>query len=185
MECTIASSGRERNAILRQRYDVFVEEFHFFAPNADGKRMECDSYDDHALLFGVWENETLIASCRLILPDKVFALPTLAAMVIDSEPFRNNQPTAEISRITVASHHRTFKKTIKVLQSMQQEIYRVSAERGIVEWIGAVEPAFLRLLHHARLPYRTIGPLQFHIGAERYPVSLSAQDYTASLKGYK
>lgn len=182
MQCKIASNETEQSAILRQRYDVFVEEFNFFTPGEDGQRIEYDPYDEHALLFGVWEQDLLIASCRLILPNNPLGLPTLNTMLIDTEKLQDIQQTAEISRITVASDQRAFRKTIKVLQTMQKEINRVSADYGITQWIGAVGTRFLRLLNQSRLPYRSIGPLQFHVGTERYPILLRLQDYTSALK---
>ena len=181
MECKIASTEIEKTAILRQRYDIFVKEFNFFVPREDGQRIEYDKYDDYALLLGVWEKGDLIASCRLVLPNTILGLPTLNAMTIDSDKLQSDQLTAEISRITVASNHRMFKKTIKVLQTMQKEIDRISANRGIIQCIGAVEPSFLRLLNCSRLPYSPIGPLQYLIGAERYPVVLLAKNHTTSL----
>lgn len=181
MECKIASTETERSDVLRQRYDVFVEEFHFLAPREDGQKIEYDPYDDHALWVGVWEEGTLIASCRLILPNKALGLPTLKDMTIDPSKLPE-RPTAEISRITVANGHRTFKKTVKVLQAMQKEIASVSSKHGVSQWVGAVEPGFLRLLNFSHLPYSPIGPLQYRIGTERYPVMLTADDYSASLK---
>ncbi|MFZ3051769.1 MAG: GNAT family N-acetyltransferase [Sulfuricurvum sp.] len=182
MKCSIATTEIERTAILRQRYDIFVEEFNFFTSREDGKPIEYDAYDDHALLFGVWEKDTLIASCRLVLPNDLLGLPTLNNMKIDSEKIQDDQPTAEISRITVAPSYRAFKKTIKILQTMQEAIDRTSTDHGITQLIGAVEPSFLRLLNCSSLPYRPIGPIQYLIGAERYPVILRAQEYTISLK---
>lgn len=184
MKCKIASTETERTAILRQRYDIFVEEFNFFAPKDDGQRIESDKYDDYSLLLGVWEKDTLIASCRFVLPNSMLGLPTLNSMIIDSQMLRDDQLTAEISRITVASDHRMFKKTIKVLQTMQEEIDRISGNYGITQCIGAVEPSFLRLLNCSRLPYSPIGPLQYLIGAERYPVILTALNRTTSMKEY-
>lgn len=172
----------ERTAILRQRYDVFVEEFNFLAPRNDGQRIESDKYDEHSLLLGVWENDMLIASCRLVLPNNPQGLPTLNAMMIDSQMVRDDQPVCEISRITVAADCRKFKKTIKVLKTMQEEINRISGNHGITQCIGAIEPSFLRLLHCANLPYKPIGPLQQHIGPDRYPVILTTEDYHASLR---
>lgn len=182
VKCTIASTEMERTAILQQRHDIFVEEFNFFTPREDGQRIEYDKYDDHALLLGVWENDTLIASCRLLFPNSTLALPTLKSMKIDSEKFQRESPTAEISRITVSKGHRAFKKTTKVLQSMQKEINRISANHGIVQLIGAVEPSFLRLLNCSGLPYIPIGPLQYLIGADRYPVMLCSLEYTTPIK---
>lgn len=178
----MSSIKTEQIAILQQRYDIFVEEFHFFVPKEDGQRVEYDQHDEYALLFAVWENDTLIASCRLILPNNALGLPTLNSMTIDSIKFQRDQPTAEISRIAVASAHRTFKKTIKILQVMQNEIHRVSLDYGIVQFVGAIEPAFLRLLNCSGLPYTPIGPLQYLIGAKRYPVMLSTLEYTTSIK---
>jgi N-acyl-L-homoserine lactone synthetase len=83
---------------------------------------------------------------------------------------------AEISRITVSSEHRTFKKTTKILQTMQEELCRFAVDSGIQQLIGAVEPAFLRLLNCAMLAYKPFGPLQYHIGAKRYPVFFSVQN---------
>lgn len=182
MECKIASTASEQKAILQQRYDIFVEEFNFLAPREDGKRIESDEYDEHSLLFGVWKKNGLIASCRLILPSYTLGLPTLNCMTIDSTAFRKDESTAEISRILVASEHRIFKKTIKILQTMQKEINRVSSEYGIVQIIGAVEPSFLRLLNYSKLPYQPIGPLQNHIGPDRYPIILKIKDHIISMK---
>ncbi|MFH0710027.1 MAG: hypothetical protein V2A75_07470 [Pseudomonadota bacterium] len=57
MKCSMASTASEQTAILRQRYDIFVEEFNFLAPREDGQRIEYDEYDKHSLLFGVWEDK--------------------------------------------------------------------------------------------------------------------------------
>lgn len=182
VECRIASNETEQTAILQQRYTIFVEEFSFLPPQKDGKHIEYDKYDSDALLFGVWEKDDLIASCRLILPSMRLGLPTLRTMAIDSDKFANDLPTAEISRILVASKHRIFRKTIKIFQTMQQEINRISSEHGIVQVIGAVEPSLLRLLNCARLAYQPIGPLQRHIGPDRYPIILKLQDPISPLK---
>lgn len=182
MECRIASTEIEKLAILKQRHDVFIEEFNFFTPKIDTQGIESDKYDKYALLIGVWEEELLIASCRLILPDNPLGLPTLTSMEIDSKKFQLSQVTAEISRITIASTQRVFKKTIRILQMMQKEINKVSIDYKITQWVGAVGPTFLRLLNQSRLPYQPIGPLQLHIGTERYPIILTLKDYTSTLK---
>jgi len=182
MECKTALTEIQRAAILRQRYDIFVKEFHFLPPREDAQPIESDKYDEYSLLLGVWEDDDLIASCRFILPNKSLGLPTLNTMVIDSNRPQHDLSTAEISRITVASNHRAFKKTIKVLQVMQKEIDRISSDHGITQCIGAIEAPFLKLLHYANLPYKPIGPLQYHIGSERYPVILTTNDYHTALK---
>jgi len=178
VNCSMASTANEQTAILRQRYEIFVEEFNFFASREDGQRIEYDAYDEYSLLFGVWEDKSLIASCRLVLPNSTLGLPTLKAMVIDAKKIQTNQPTAEISRITIAPEHRVFRKTIKILQTMQEEINRISSEYGIKQFIGAVEPSFLRLLNCSKLTYQPMGPLQYLIGAERYPVILTHKNFT-------
>ena len=178
VKCSVASTEMERTAILRQRYDIFVKEFGYFLPKEEDDRLEYDSYDTHSLLFGVWEDGSLIASCRLVLPNSSLGLPTLKAMVIDAKKIQCDQPTAEISRITIAPEHRVFRKTIKILQTMQEEINRVASEYGIEQFIGAVEPSFLRLLNCSKLSYQPIGPLQYLIGAERYPVILTHKNFT-------
>lgn len=173
LECKTAFTEEERHAILHQRYSIFVDEFKFFAPRDDGKEIEYDHYDEYSLLLGVWNEDILVGSCRLVLPNKTVGLPTLNVMRIDSEKLVHNERTAEISRITVAATYRTFKKTIEVLQIMQHKINQIASEHNILQLIGAVEPSFLRLLNYASLPYRPIGPIQYLIGAERLPVLLT------------
>lgn len=182
MECRVSLTKREKLMILQQRYNIFVDEFHFFAPREDGKKVEYDHYDEHALLLGVWEGSELIASCRLVLPNTLLGLPTSNNLIVDSKKFQKDTLTAEISRITVTANHRTFKKTIVILQVMQKTIDQISNDYGISQLIGAVEPSFLRLLNCSKLPYVPIGPLQYLIGAERYPVMLSTLESTPSLK---
>ena len=168
--------------ILRQRYDVFVNELSFFAPSDHIQQLEYDQYDDCALLLGVWEDNELIASCRLVLPNDTVGLPTLNTLKFDSKKLRSDQPTAEISRITVAFNHRGFKKTIKIFKTMRTEIDRISVDHGIIQYVGAVEASFLKLLAYANLPFKPIGPLQHHTGPDRYPVVFSNYDYLTALK---
>lgn len=176
LECKTAFTEKERHAILHQRYSIFVDEFKFFAPRDDGKEIEYDRYDEYSLLLGVWNEDVLVGSCRLVLPNDTIGLPTLNVMLIDSEKLVQNERTAEISRITVAAAYRTFKKTIEVLQIMQHKIDQIASDHNILQLIGAVEPSFLRLLNYASLPYRAIGPIQYLIGAERLPVLLTLKE---------
>lgn len=178
LECKTAFTEEERYAILHQRYSIFVDEFKFFAPREDGQEIEYDRYDDYSLLLGVWKKDVLIASCRLVLPNDTVGLPTLNVMRIDSDKIIQTERTAEISRITVAAAYRTFKKTIKVLQIMQQKIDQIASDDNIFQLIGAVEPSFLRLLNYASLPYKAIGPLQYLIGAERLPVHMILKEHS-------
>jgi N-acyl-L-homoserine lactone synthetase len=119
----------------------------------------------------------------MVLPDSPLGLPTLNTMKVDPKKIRKDLLTAEISRICVASDHRGFRKTIRILQMMQKELCRVSSETGIEQLIGAVEPAFLHLLHRSALPYRPFGPLQYRIGAERYPVVFRIGECGTAEKG--
>lgn len=184
MHCKMALNDAERNLIFEQRYVIFVEEFHFFAPRSDGRKIECDNYDDYSALFGVWEKNVLLASCRLVLPYSPLGLPTLNSMRVDRDAMDHTLSRAEISRITVFSEHRTFKKTTKILQTMQEELCRFAVDSRIQQFIGAVEPAFLRLLNCAMLAYKPFGPLQYHIGAERYPVFFSVHDCNSDAQEY-
>lgn len=184
MECRQASTEADRLAILRQRYDIFVEEYNFLLPNENGKRIESDEYDEYSLLFGVWEQESLIASCRLVLPGSPLGFPTLNTMSVEPGIIQDSFSTAEISRITIASDHRLFKKSINILQVMQEELCRFASDSGIQQLIGVVEPSFLRLLNCSSLPYHPFGPLQQHIGAKRYPVILSVQECSTSAQEY-
>lgn len=172
MECRVAVTQADQIAILHQRYDVFVEEFHYLTPKEDNKQLEYDSYDERSLLFGVWEDEELIASCRLIFADNLFDLPTCNSLIIDSEQLQKERPTAEISRILIAHDHRVLNQTLKILHTLQEEINKVASQHSIEQLIGVVEPSFLHLLNYAHLPYIPIGPLQHHIGPDRYPVML-------------
>lgn len=174
--CRTASTQEEHEAIFRQRHEVFVEEFNFLAPREDGVPIESDHYDDHSVFLGVWEEEDLIASCRLIFENNDFILPTLSKVFIDSPLFEADAKTAEISRMTIASRHRSFKKSIQIFTIMQQELDRVSAVHNVSQLIAVVEPTFLHLIHRARLPYQSIGPLQSHIGTDRCPIILKLQD---------
>lgn len=182
MECRKTSTEAEQLAILRQRYNIFVEEYHFFASKDSSDRIEYDEYDNHAVLFGVWEEQELLASCRLVLPESPLGLPTSNALHIDPEKFRKDRHTAEISRVAIAPQHRQLKKSIKILQSLRQEMIQVSTSYGITQWIGSVEPSFMHLLNLSHLHFRPIGPLQNHIGLDRYPVVLSVEDCITSLK---
>lgn len=184
IEGRIALTESERMAILRQRFDIFVEEFNFLPPREDGQRIESDQYDEYSLLLGVWEGDELIGSCRLVLPNNPLGFPALNTLVIDSTKLPADQLTGEVSRITVAAGHRTFKKSVLAIQAMQREIHRYSAVHGITQWVGAVEPSFMRLINCASVPCNPIGPLQHHIGPDRYPVIMPIRNDAGYLKGF-
>jgi N-acyl-L-homoserine lactone synthetase len=179
MTCRAASTQEEREAILRQRHDVFVEELEFFAPREKGIPIESDDYDDHSVFLGVWEDNELLASCRLIFEHDSFVLPTLNAILIDSPLYEAHAKTAEISRLTIASPYRSFKKSIQIFKVMQEELDRVSVDHEINQLIASVEPTFLHLINRARLPYQSIGPLQHYIKFDRYPIILKLRDRIA------
>lgn len=184
MECRVAATETEKTAILEQRYAIYIEEYGFFPKREDNIRIETDRYDEYSLFFGVWEGAELIASCRLILPNTPFGLPTKTSMTITDISF-DDSFTAEISRIMVSASNRSFRKTRRILQSMQEAIQKFSSEHGITLWIGCIEPSFLHLLNHSNLPYHPIGPLQYNNKADRYPVALDAKEYLDSLRGQR
>lgn len=174
--CRTASTKDELDAILQQRYEVFVEELDFFTPPEENVPIEYDEYDDHSVFLGVWEENKLLASCRLIFEHDSFVLPTLSAVSINSPLYEPDAKTAEISRLTIASPYRTFKKSIQIFTVMQQELDRVSAVHNVSQLIASVEPTFLHLINRAHLPYQSIGPLQHYIKFDRYPIILKLQD---------
>jgi N-acyl-L-homoserine lactone synthetase len=176
VKCTLACEEGEQKLILEQRYAIFVKEFNFFTPMRETHNIERDQYDAYSALFGVWEKNSLVASCRLILPHSPLGLPTLKTMEIDLCKIDHSLTSAEISRISVSAEHRTLEKTTKILQIMQKELCRFALIKGIEQFIGAVEPAFLRLLKCSMLAYQPFGPLQYHIGAKRYPVFYLVQN---------
>jgi len=174
--CRTASTKDDLDTILQQRYEVFVEELDFFTPPEKDTPLEYDQYDNHSLFLGVWEDSKLLASCRLIFEHDSFILPTLNAVFIDSPLYEANAKTAEISRLTIASPYRTFKKSIQIFKVMQEELDRVSVDHEINQLIASVEPTFLHLINRARLPYQSIGPLQHYIKFDRYPIILKLRD---------
>lgn len=183
MNCHVARNENERNEILRQRYDIFVKKFGYLPSSHTSEQIEIDEYDPYSLLFGIWDENLLLGSFRLVLPNAEKGLPTLNNMEIDPTFQSDLSHTAEISRIIAATDSQSVRRSIDILKLMQSEIYTVSCQHGITSWIGSIEPAFLRLLHFAKLNYITMGPLQHYIKVDRYPVILTAEAYLSSYRG--
>ena len=182
--CRTASTKDELDAILQQRYEVFVEELDFFTPPNENIPLEHDCYDDHSVFLGVWEDNELLASCRLIFGNDAVTLPTVDAVFIDSPLYETNAKTAEISRLTIATPHRSFKKSIQIFTVMQQELDRIAVEHQLTQLIASVEPTFLHLINRAHLPYQSIGPLQHYIKFDRYPIILKMENRINLFKEY-
>ncbi len=99
--------GHEKILNHQLRYRIFCQELGWVPQNES--YLEIDEYDDHAVCFGVFDQEgQLLASMRLIKPEVPFMLEKEFSMMVDpSHQIRKEQDTVEISRLCVAPEART------------------------------------------------------------------------------
>lgn len=165
MECDIA---------FRLRYQAVVERG-WVGEQALGSGVEVDDYDSRAVHVIGWDDDTPIATGRLVLPPG--PLPTEDACGIVVEPAGN---VVDVGRMVVvpthqAAHHGAFVALLCAL-------YAESRMRGFEVACGMMSPTVRGLMRHLGLRLEVLGEARRYWDEDRSPVrfELSASAPTLS-----
>lgn len=160
----LAQSASEFEAIYRLRYRVVLEEGWAKAEDyPDG--LECDNYDDQAIHIGAWEDNTLVATMRLVFPSLSQALPTESAFDIRIEPY---QKIVDCSRAIVAPEYRNHSR--ELFFGVMGRLWIEARKHGFHEICGAQTKLIIRFFERRGFAIQIIGEAQPYWGQVRYPI---------------
>jgi N-acyl-L-homoserine lactone synthetase len=144
---SVARSPAECEAVYRLRYAIVVEKG-WAKPEDFPNGIERDAYDDAAIQITAWNNDTLAAATRLVLPVPGHPLPTEETFGLRIE---SRTQVVDVGRTCVAKPYRDARH--RVLAGLLGRTWIEMRAGGFTEACGIFTPAVVRM-------YRAMG---FHV----------------------
>ena len=143
------------------RHGVFAEELAWVPCSENG--LEADSYDNHAEHFGVFQNKSLLAYLRLVMPTHRFMLEKeFACLVSADHHIRKANDTCEVSRLCVKPDERATKVhtdigSMGISMFLYRQVYKWCGQFGVRYLYLVVEYKVYRLLSMLGFPCSLVG----------------------------
>jgi predicted GNAT family N-acyltransferase len=169
----VASSADEQLQIFALRYATVVEEG-WVSPAAYPDGLERDAFDNSAVHVAGWQDAELVATARLVLPQKGRKLPTELDFELIVQP---EGEVVDIGRAIVARDYRARDHTL--FGALLSRCWLEIRKRGYMNLCGAASGWRLERYRQFGLPLRTIGPPRQYWGEERYPVFLEGREFAS------
>ncbi len=189
----ISLADDEVQDCFRLRYHYFVHQRAWVAANAEWPGIERDSYDEHALHLGVWDEKGVAAYLRVLPfdPGVGFMLDQELACVLTEEERRGlpREESVELSRLVVRpdilARHPCLAKAHPV-ELLLKRLYQVSKERGFTRFYIVVEEEWLRpFARRFGLPFSVIGtPHVFPDGTKTVAATATLDELEAGMRGH-
>jgi predicted GNAT family N-acyltransferase len=166
-----AESAAAREGAYRLRLATVVEEGWATAADfPDG--LERDEFDGEAVHVLGQDRGRLIATARLVLPEPGRALPTERDFDLVVQPAGG---VVDIGRAIVVKDYRSVEHTL--FGALLARCWLEIRERGYQNLCGAASGPRLERYQQFGLPLRIVGPSRPYWGEDRYPVSLSGEEF--------
>jgi N-acyl-L-homoserine lactone synthetase len=166
----VALTGQERQAAYRLRYQAVIE--HGWLGPADlPDGREHDEYDDQAVHILAWDDETPVATCRLVLPAAGLPavrlpLPTEIAFGIQVEP---SGEVVDAGRFVVRREYSSQEHLL--LAALLAHTWLEVRALGYTRCCAAfASRGMLRVFSRMGFHYQVLAPPRYYWGCERYPL---------------
>lgn len=170
----IAKDQALKEAIYKQRYEVFCREYGYLNPDNYPDGLETDPFDaycEHIAAFDRTGN--MVGSIRMLHHSPIGYPTQISYDIGDYLTPYDPSTISELSRIIIAPGYRGFASARMILLSAYQPIFRRSRELGIKVWVGNFERRFIRLLGLLGLQFTVIGKGVHHHNKLRLPAVLT------------
>lgn len=153
----ILVSGEDKMMAYHLRHRVFCQELRWVPCKENG--LEIDTYDSHAVSFGVFNESELLACLRVIMPETPFMLENeFLSLAEGGYNIRKESDTAELSRLSVATEARCIRVSgysISVL--LLKGLYHWCLNNNIRYLYAVTEQKIHRLFCAKGFPWKLIG----------------------------
>jgi N-acyl-L-homoserine lactone synthetase len=166
----IVESDEEKKLIYRLRYDIYCKEKKWLDPSNYSDCLEKDEYDKSSLHFGAFDdNNMLVGSVRLIIPENKMPIPMEKAFDIDPN---YNQKRVEVSRLIVPKDRRGYNIVIGLVRT----IYTWASENGITHAYTISENNLLNYIKRKGYHFIPIKDGKDYFGGYTIPACLIVSD---------
>ena len=159
---TLATDDAARELAYRLRYDAVIEQG--WAREADlPAGRECDAYDAGAIHVLCWDDDSAVATGRLVLPPQ--PLPTEEVCGFAIEP---RGLVADVGRMSVARHHQSHRHG--VFLALLARLYLEVQQQGYETACGLMSARARSMMRLLGLPVEILAEERPYWGELRAPV---------------
>jgi N-acyl-L-homoserine lactone synthetase len=174
----VAKSNAERQAAYRRRYQAVIERG-WLQPQDMPDGLEQDTFDEHALQILAWDGETLVATCRIILPEAGLRFPTEEAFDLHIDP---RGQVVDAGRFVVARDYSSMEH--RLLASLMARSWLEVRAHGYSHVCAAfTSKGMLRVFRQMGFRYRILAPARHYWGTERVPILFDVEESAQDLVG--
>lgn len=171
----VAQTASEREAAYRLRYEAVINQG-WAKPETFPGGLEQDDYDAQAVQVLGWDDQTVVATTRLVFPTAGKLLPTEIEFDLRVEPQGQvvDGGRAIVAKAYSDDQHRIF---AGLLGYTWLEIQT----RGYHYLCGAAVPAMIRLCRSIGYQISVLGPARQYWGEQRYPLRFDVPESVPTL----
>lgn len=179
----ILESKTEKEQAYRLRHKIFCRELKWISEKADGR--EIDSYDNNAILLGLFEKKLLVGIIRLIFSYMPMMIEKeFSELVSPLHRIKKDINTAELTRLGIKSDMRKSCKRRAALV-MYKGIYFWSRWNDIRYLYLVVEKKMFRAFKVSGFPLKIVGPInRLKGGVESLAAILDWREFEKTSKLY-
>lgn len=166
----MVKDDEEMKLIYRLRYDIYCEEKKWLSSSDYLRCLENDKYDKNSLHFGAFdENNILVGSVRLILPDINMLLPF--EEIFEIEP-NFDEKRAEVSRLVIPKDRRGYNISMGLIRT----IYEWGINNNMTHAYSIIENDFMIYINRKGYPFKPIKEGKKYFGGYTIPTCLILSD---------
>jgi N-acyl-L-homoserine lactone synthetase len=162
---TVASDDAAREVAYGLRYQAVIEQGWASESELPGRR-ERDEYDDRAVHIVCWDDDTAVATGRLVLPAEL--LPTERICGLRVEP---RGRVVDVGRMSVARSHQSHRHSVFI--ALLARLYLEMQQQGYEVACGVVSARARSLMRLLGLRLEVLGDERPYWGELRAPVRFS------------
>ena len=166
----IVENAEEKKLIYKLRYDIYCSEKQWLESSNYLECLESDEYDKNSIHFGAFDdNNILVGSVRLIIPDKGMAIPIEKAFELAP---KYDQKRLEVSRLVIPKDRRGYNLVMGLIRT----IYTWAIENGITHAYIISEKNLLNYIERKGYPFTPISEGKDYFGGYTIPACLVVSD---------
>lgn len=167
----LARDERERDAVLRMRFECVVAEG-WARPEDHPAGRERDAYDDAATFVVCRDGDRLAGSMRVVAPSPGRLLPSEQQFGVRARPVG---AVVEVGRLIVAPGMRA-RQSHRILAGLAARGWLEAVAHRYDRAISSATPELIELYRGLGLRVTVLGPARDHWGARRAPITIEGHD---------
>ena len=131
----IAHIGQANHGLLAKlyafRYQIYVQEDGFLAPDSSLGKLEFDTYDPHSTHFAAFDNDTIVGCVRVV--HNVIGLPILDKTKMQGHSAFTKRRNFEVGRLMVCPQLRGSLLAVRLMRTAFEECQQRNCDNIIID----------------------------------------------------